>query len=310
MMGAIGFLGMQMSELNNLYYATQTNKQNYALDADQVTDKIAVLEKKISEQEKTIATLNKNMNETVTNFASLSTSKFIPSPQHSVDSSYFNTKTMGKNAIEVVGSKEKINSWIERNEIYFDYMLKKSLPLEYDRASRRVAVSNIIPGSIFHKMGLRDGDKILNINGQVFNRGADLRAKLINFKNKNLAILRDGKRMNFSIKYKDQIENEVNFSFSKAKFNETLSELTSLIKTVPAEKDGKVFGVKILGIEENKGNLFSQMEIQPTDIITRINGTEVTDQQIITALETAGNSLKIDYLRGNKPDHVIVSFKK
>lgn len=306
----IGFLGIQVSELNDLYYAQQKNKELSALDSGTLAEKLANLEQTVAAQAKLIEALSQNVSSVQSNVALISKDEFFPAPEYGLDSSYIRVENQDASKISVVGSRERLTKWAERNEFYWDYLLKKTLPLEYDRAFRRITVVDVWPNSLFDRMGLRAGDRILSVNNLVYNQGTGLRNRLAELKDKEIALQRGSQRMVISVAFKDELKNEVSLDLNRAEFNEKLAELTALLSPVSATVSGLLSGVRLVGQVPVEANIFAQMELKPSDIITKINGTAVTGEEFFTELEMAGESFNIDYIRGNTSDQVTVLLKQ
>ncbi|MBF0104127.1 MAG: hypothetical protein HQM16_02260 [Deltaproteobacteria bacterium] len=322
LMVAVGFLAMRVSELGSLYEAhVHAKPAGTMVDAEELFGGLTALEKEIKAQKEVLSglsvsltNLSDRMNDKTANGAG-----FMRAPEYSVTAPIYFVKEAGSALISVTGDKSRLTQWIENNEIFLEHVMKKSMPLEYDRRTGGVVVEGLVSDSVFYQMGIRDGDKILTVNGRRMAKGMDLRNELVNQKPARIAIIRDHKRMQIEITYKDKIDdlfnkmnkkenNEIVLDITKEQFNEVLDQQMSKIKTEPALVNGETPGVKILGIDEV--SVFSLMEFKAYDIITKIDGAPVSDSKLASVLENADDPIEIDFVRENQSDKVLVRFSR
>lgn len=308
MMGAIGFMGVQLSELRDLYYATKNTEQKEILDADQVSKTIAGFKKELKTQRETLLEFSSNLTQVKKDLKGLTAKKYMPAPEYTLSLPVFKTEMTADNTVHIVGDKTRFNRWVSNNEIFLEYVIKKSLPLEYDRSRRQVVINGIIPDSLFYQMGLRNGDGLLSINGRVLNRGPDIRLALMELKDKKILIYRDGKRMTLDVSFENGLSDEVSLNITKKQFDEAMPKFVASLKLAPALKDGDILGVKIIDIAGSP--VFTLMKFQSEDIITKVNGGGVSESQLVAAFQSATDPIEIDFLRGDKLSKVVVLFRK
>jgi len=171
MMGAMGFIAMKVSGLNDLYVASKNAEQKQVIDSETVTIAIDGFKEELKTQKETLLEFSADLVGLKKDLKIVTAKEYMPAPQYVVGSPLFETEISGENSLNIVGDKSRVESWISNNELFLEYVMKKSLPLEYNRSRRYVEVINIISGSIFYQMGFRNNDGILAINGKVMNRG-------------------------------------------------------------------------------------------------------------------------------------------
>jgi len=209
LMGAIGYLGYEVSELKAFQATTQTEQKQLALDFTKVSENLGALTDRFNAQKQVINGFTNDLTQFEEDLKLTTSKKYMPAISYQVEQPLFTTKEED-NQIAVLGDRNEIDKWLNKNELFLDHVIKKSLPLEYDRLHRNVVVQDIIPESIFYQMGLRNGDRIVLINGQVINQGVTIRQKLIDTKPKKVLVIRDNKKVMLDIEYKDQVQNQTN----------------------------------------------------------------------------------------------------
>lgn len=308
LVAGMGFLGYLYSGLNDRYYVIQNQQMGSPVAPNEISKEIEGLKLQLKEQNETLTGLLDDITQISDTVALLSGNKYLAAPKYSLESELFQTRESANNTMNVTGSKKSITDWIQKNEIYLDYVLKKSLTLNYDRARKLVYVEDIVDGSLFYQMGFRKDDRILNIDGKVTNKGYELRRTLLELKDKRVTVLRGKKRVNLVFAYVDSLKTNIHLAMSKDQFLSNLPEMLSALSIEPAVKDGKEYGLKILNLDDS--NVFSQMNLKDEDVITKINGDAVNQDKLMTAFKDAGESLELEYVRQNQPDTVQVNFSE
>lgn len=308
MMGAIGFLAMQVSDLNDLYYATKNTEQSDALSSEEIAKKLASFKNSLNTQQETMVEFSSSLTQVKKDLKGLTAKQYMPAPEYVPPRPVFKTEGSTDNKITVVGDKSRFNRWLSDNEIFLDYVVKKSLPLEYDRSRRQVVIQNMIPNSLFYQMGFRKGDGLLSINGKLLNRGPDIRQELIELKKKQIVIMRGKKRMTIDVSFESGLTDEVSLNITKKQFDAAVAKFVSSLKLAPALKDGDILGVKIIDIANSP--VFTLMKFQSQDILTKVNGDTVNENKLVSSFQTATDPIEIDYLRDDKPGRVVVLFRE
>lgn len=310
MMGAIGFLGMRVSELDDLYHASKNTEQTEVLDAQKVTKTMDGLKEELRVQKDALLEFSSTLTKVSKLIKHLSGKTWMPAPEFAISDTVFSVSPAGENTFDVVADKNRLLDWFERNELFLEHLILKTFPLEYDRTRRQVVVQDITPNSIFNQMGIQKGDGILSIDGKVLMRGPDIREALTEVKQKQIVISRDNKRYILNVTYEGKLEpkNQVSLDISKKQFDEALPKLLQSLKMAPALKDGDILGIKIMEMEP--ANVLALMNLQAHDIITKINGDRVTEGQLVATFKDATDPLVIDYLRDDEVGSVLVKFSK
>jgi hypothetical protein len=202
---AFGFLGYLYSDLNTRYFALEAKYNQGEGSNSGLNQSVTSLEKDLTNQSKSLTTLNTDITNMKESLKKFSENEYLPAPDYALDETVFTVGEKNNKKIKVIGNKESITKWIDNNEIYLDYAMKKTLPLKFDQKSRKVMINGIIENSIFHQMGLKDGDLFVNINGKVLGKGYDLRRMLIDLKAKKIALIRDKKYMVLNVSYEDKL---------------------------------------------------------------------------------------------------------
>lgn len=301
----MGFLGYLYSDLNRRYYALQNGTENQG--GAGIQKDLERVQLDLKDYAEALAALSENVDSMDQEIADLSDKKFLSAPQYKVTRTLFTGAEIEGAKLAVVGDKKGIVRWIGENEIYLDYVLKKSFPLDYDKVRRAVHVTDVVADSLFYQMGFRKDDRILSINGQILNKGFELRRELLDLKNKNIVLLRGTQRVNLDVSYVDKAVSEVNIEMTKNEFDDKVTDVLATLQLEPVTKDGQSIGLKIIGVDSD--GVFSRMKFQPEDIITRINGDVVTGDHLETALKNSDDYLELEYIRNDKPDAIQVNFK-
>ena len=201
MMLAIGFLAIQVSELDNQYFSELAKKQNSPTSDGFVANKIQNLEKSVVEQSQTIKELKNQLAVLSTTNNKTTNSQYMPAPEYALNEAAFTTTEQVGNSINTIGYPNKISAWQERNELFLEHVMKKAIPFEYNRSKKAIHVLDVVANSVFHQMGLQKDDNILRVDGKPYFRGMELRHKLLEPKNKKISLLRDGKRMTINVSF-------------------------------------------------------------------------------------------------------------
>jgi len=213
-MVTVGFFGLQISDLNNKYFTELAQKQTN--DTELATKKlITELQSTITQQQNTIDSLSGKLATLSTQINTGSYKKYMPAPEYTVSQSLFSTTNQTSRAINILGAKNEITAWEERNDFYLEPLMKKILPFKYDRSRGAISVTDIIPDSIFYQMGLRKGDRIIRVNGRHYSQGMPLRYKLLDKKNKQIVLVRDGRYKTIHVSYTDTPTPKIDNSLSE-----------------------------------------------------------------------------------------------
>ncbi len=307
MMLAIGFLAIQVSELDNQYFSELAKKQNSPTSDGFVANKIQNLEKSVVEQSQTIKELKNQLAVLSTTNNKTTNSQYMPAPEYALNEAAFTTTEQVGNSINTIGYPNKISAWQERNELFLEHVMKKAIPFEYNRSKKAIHVLDVVANSVFHQMGLQKDDNILRVDGKPYFRGMELRHKLLEPKNKKISLLRDGKRMTINVSFsKTDPNNSILLKLTQEEFESNIDSLMTDLDTTPVFDQASNQGVKLLNI--NPESLFSLMRLKSQDVITEINGEPVTNDNIIQKLKTSANNvLEISYMRNELNDKVSVS---
>lgn len=310
MMGAIGFLGFEVSRVKDLYYASRNVQQKEALDAAQVQEAIARFEEALKKHQDMLKEFSAELTKVSKDVRDLASREYMPAPEYSVDDTLFRIEKIEGGRIEAVGDRQALQKWMERNALFLEKMLLKSLPLDYDRGRRQVVVQDVIPRSLFAQMGLEKGDGIVSINGSVINQGPRIRELLVAPVAKQVVISRGGKRYTLDVSYKDSLtpKSQVSLNITKKQFDEALPGLLDSLKVEPARNNGDIVGVTLVELEPS--NVFALMKFQPDDVITGVNGRPITDEKLVAAFQSAQTPLEIDFIRNEVPGKVLVKFSE
>lgn len=165
-------------------------------------------------------------------------------------------------------------------------------------------VSLVNPGSPAAKAGLKVGDLITQMNGQIIDSAAQVRniAGLLRVNDTvSLTILREGKKMNISMrivdprKHEEQRQNEDSFLFGVA--------LKDFSEDSPYH--GRINGVQVTGLLENSPAFRSGL--RPGDIITSANKIDTDNVEALkNAMKKKQDELLLHILRGPSAAFVVV----
>lgn len=305
LIAGMGFLGYLYSDLNRRYHGLQNGTESQGGGGFQ--EDLEQVKLDLKDYAQALAALSESVDSMDQEIANLSDQKFLSAPQYKVTRALFTSAEVEGTKLAVVGDKKGIMRWIGDNEIYLDYVLKKSFSLDYDKVRRAVQVTDVVPDSFFYQMGFRKDDRILSINGKILTKGFELRRELLDIANKNIALLRGAQRVNLDVSYVDKVVSEVTVEMTKNEFDDKVTDVLATLQLESVTKDGQNVGLKIVGVDSD--GVFSQMKFQPEDIITRVNGQTVTGDRLETALKTSDDYLELEYIRNDKPDTVQVNFR-
>lgn len=316
-MGAVGFLGFQITRLNTLYLMSQNLHQNAGTSESLLKDQLEGFSKELQAQKDSLSglsvdllTISKQVNE-------IAKQDFMPAPEMALTQQIYKIETASAENMEVIGNKVGLSDWRNRNDLFLDSITKKSLVLDFDRARGSVVVQDVAKDSIFGQMGILMGDHIVSIDGVPMTKGAIIREKLLDGKDRRVIVLRGNKKMVMNLTYQEvtipdvnpiKSDDQVELSISKAQFDANLPKLLATVKMVPVMKEGQVVGTKISDFAPE--DVFSLMNLKDQDVITRVNGDLMTNNKLSSALKSAGQLIKIEYLRDDKPGQVSVVFSK
>lgn len=319
LMVAVGFLAVKTADLNHLYFAEVNAKQQGEVEKQALIKRVEGLESELNEQKNALTGLSVNLaniSEDLSEQFVLKNSGFMRAPEYSVDDKLYAVKEASGSFFKVTGNVEALNGWIERNEPFLEHVMKRSMPLDYDKSNGSVVVQGIVEDSVFYQMGLRDGDRILTVNGRRMTRGGDLRSELIKGTQTQVALIRDKKRVNLTVAYeKNSIQDkqiagsrEIQLDMSKEQFNLILNQHLSHLKLEPTPENTSPQGVKILEIDE--ANVFNLMDLKAYDVITQVDGEPVDNGKLASILEQAEGSFEIDLVRENQLNKVSIKFSE
>ena len=196
----VGFFGLQISDLNNKYFTELAQKQTNDIEPA-IKKQMAALQATITQQQSTIESLSSKLTALNTQINAGTYKQYMPAPEYTVSTPLFSTTKQTNHVINVLGVKPEITAWEERNDFYLEPLMKKILPFYYDRSRGGIFVTDIITDSVFYQMGLRKGDRIIRVNGRHYSQGMPLRYKLLDKKNKEVVLIRDGNYKTIQISY-------------------------------------------------------------------------------------------------------------
>jgi serine protease Do len=146
------------------------------------------------------------------------------------------------------------------------------------KPGRGVLVEDVFKDSPGKKAGLKAGDVILEVNGEIMNSTSRLRNKIAMLGSgttATLKVLRDGKEMNLSIKLDERPdklpqENTENMENEQSSVDGlTLAPLNSITRQEFGISNEVAKGVIIIGVES--GSPASQAGLQPGDVVLEVN---------------------------------------
>lgn len=298
--GVVGFLSNQVSELNNLYYASKNFSQSHAVDSQTLIDEIDALKEDVKKQKEMLAEFSSTLTTISDELKKDLSEEFIPAPLFVVEKPAYKITPSGEGLYKVEGDKNIIEDWKKRNEFFLSEVLRRSLKIENDSI-----IKKIIPHSLFDQMGLKDGDKILAINGQSISPTL-LAAFLANASPTKIALVRGDEKITLDVTYEIDEKDKVKLDISKKQFDETLPHLLTTLKIAPALKDGSILGVKIIDLDAT--NVFSLMNFKTQDVITQINGESVSNKKLLDLLKSKEEPLAFNFIRNEKNEKVVVEF--
>lgn len=306
LMTAVGFLGMQVSQLNEKLANSQYRHQKVKVNTDQVEKGLELIKKDIAKQQDVMKEFSAGLTQLSMDVKSMTNKKYMQPLELSVEYPLFSIKN-DDDVIQSEGFTDRLTHWYSLNEPFMEFVMKKSLPLEFERSTQNVVVQDMVENSVFHQMGFRSGDGIVSINGKRMLKGADIRAELIEHKDKKIAILRNGKKMTLQVKYSARPEQDVALTLSKAQFDQKVASLSETAATEAVIKDGQMIGVKLVDLQPE--SILSSMSLKKEDVITKVNGQSVSDMDLVSSLKNSQNTVRIDVLRDDKNDSVFVTFQ-
>ncbi len=307
LMGAVGFLGYKVSDLSQRQAASDAVKMAASVDAEEVGQKLKDFEANLSDQGELLKQFSLGLTKISEGFERFASKKFIPAPELTLDPDAFAVKP-GQAGDTIVADLASYSRWLKNNEMFLDYIGKKTLPLDYERATGNVVVKDLSQNSVFYQLGLRSGDKITSVDGKVMNKGPELREKILEAKDKQIVILRDTKKLTLTMQYRASDAGFVNLEITKEQFDEALPELLTSLKVVPVVQNGGEQGIEIIDIGPD--NVFAHMTFKESDVLVSIDGDPINNKKMLSTLKAAGPTMEIEYLRGDVPGRVKVTFKQ
>lgn len=311
LIGAVCFLGLEISHLKEVNHVSINQMDETLISKDALENQIKALQKDLEAQKNALIEFSVKLQSTQDNIKSVANQNVMPAPQYAVPYQIFQTKQNG-NQVAAIGAESLLNQWVAQNDLFLEQVMLKSMPLEYDRTSRRVVVQDIVTNSVFYQMGLRRGDGIVTVNGRPINNGSVLRQSLLEPKSKEIVVQRNGKRLQLNVSYDDKAipARNVELSLSQEQFINRVPELLSQINVEEAQYAGLPVGVKITSVSTDS-TVLEQLDVKENDVITKINGKRVSKDELAKALTTKSNGqLKLEILRQNLPTNVSVKFAK
>lgn len=306
LMSAVGFLGMQVSQLNEKLANSQHRSQKVKVNTDQFGKEIEAIKKDIARHRDVLKEFSAEVTQLSLDIKTVASKEYMSPLSLSVGYPLFSVETNAVDSkIQSIGYVKRLDHWYNLNEPFMDYIVKKSLPLEFDRTTQNVVVQETIEGSFFHQMGFRKGDGIVAINGKRLMKGPDIRTELMIRKPTQIQILRDGKRYTLDVSYEEGSSRDVALNLSKSQYSEQIEKLQLLMETEPVVTDGQMVGVKIVDLQPE--SILNSMKLKKEDVITRVNGKPVGSQDLVSTFKTVSDVLQIDVLRDNQKDSVFVS---
>lgn len=286
---AVSYLGLQYAALQTAWNQQIQSQQNVQKNYAALNTEIAALQKAVNEHQGFLKTSKEEWQTRIENLYTQLEKNYLPrKPQYKVNQKIYSYNPSTLTALAHVSD---LSAWKLNNYLYFDVIVKESLVLEYDARYRNVVVAKLIPESIFDQMGLKIGDRILNIDGVVLNRGDDLRERLLTPKNALINIVRNEQKMSLALQYQ-QPENVV-----KA---DALSPKKIQISDVNFQNQQ---AVKVVGVSADN-SLF-----QPEDVILSVNGETPGAKDFFSTVQSQ-NTMSFNIVRDGKNQKLDVAISQ
>lgn len=301
LMGAISYLAVQVSTLNDNYHIAIKTQSLQTVDQDVIDQNIAELRSQIKTQRQVIVDLSSKYSQLTTQIEKSNQVDYMQAPQFELDYALTNNTDS-----EVTVSEFRLDYYKEQNKFFWDYIVKESLPLVYDRQNRAVKITDLVQNSLFAQMGFEEGDYILNVDGKRILSGSTLRDTLLSNKTKTVAIKRDGKVQSFKIKYQDKFADDVAISL-KGGFDSDVKRYISELGVAPAKLDSGIEGIAFSSV--TKVPSLADLKLKASDVITKLNGRTVTEQSWSTLFKPVSNRLEVEYYRDGEEKSLFVWVK-
>jgi len=311
MISGLIYLSLKVTDLNEKYYATYVKQELQSKPDTTLSDKIAALTSSLDTQKQTISNLKQELADLKVQTTTPPESNFLPAPEYSLAETVFVTNPLQGNTYKVTGNTVKMDSFLERNEIFLEYLLKKILPFEYDRSKNAIYITDIMPNSLFAQMGFKKGDYLLSINGNPYVKGMDVRYKLIENDPKKIMIQRNKQTLVLDIGYNAETQKtsqQISLNITKQQFNDNLTRLLGNAKLVQDNYQDSQNGIQIKNLGAD--NIFTLMQLKEDDIITAINNKTPSQKELVDLLQYAPSPLEITYLRADTQNKLSVSFNQ
>lgn len=173
--------------------------------------------------------------------------------------------------------------------------LAEAFGLEAD--VRGVVIAEVQPGSAADRAGLREGDVVVDIDGQPVVSAARLRNEVGVRRigeTVRLTVLRDGKRRTIKAKIAERP--------GAGRGEQELHRLLSGARFVDGE-DGR--GVVVAGLQQ--GSPAARSGLRPGDVIVSVNRAPISSvRELSQALERGGERLLLRVLRGNSAFYLVL----
>lgn len=284
---AVGYLGVQYAALQTAWNQQQSSGQ------DQNQNQYATLNEEISQlkaeidQYKTLLTTEKTQWQARLDELKTSVENdYLPRrPDVRLKKQIF---TYNPGSLTAEASVKDLIDWKQNNFLYYDSILRESLVLEYNPTYRNVVVAEIAPGSIFAQMGFKVGDRILNVNGAILNRGDELRSRLLEPTKTNVNLVRNDQKMSLAINYQypsDWIQTS-SLTSEKIKVSDVNVDNKKAIKIVDVNSEVPVF--------------------QKEDVIVSVDGKAVTASDFFQTFKSK-DSVSLDIIRNGTTQKIDVA---
>lgn len=304
--GFVGFLAWRLSAVQDRLDHLSANKLGQEVDKKDLADEVADLKTKLATQQQNLDDFSAKLGTVATTLKNDLRREFIPHPEYASADALFTIEKTDDTHFKVVGDLSEIAKWEERNKLFLDFILQESLVMDFDSTRLRVAVTDIIPDSIYYQMGLRKNDVIETLGGGYVGSGDELRVRLMDPEPVVLVVTRDGTKLHFDISYAAHNPNQIRLELTRREFNALLPELFKGLAIAPALKDSKVIGARVVSVAAD--NVFSLMGFKAEDVITEVDGAAVTNASLTKALDGESSNVNIRFTRDEAEKTISVSF--
>lgn len=298
LMGAMSYLAVQVSQLNSEYHVALKTQSLQTVDQDVIDQNIAELRSQIKTQRKVIVDLSEKYSSLQKELNQTDDTEYLRAPEMIIG--YPLSQKLDS---AVVVSGFRLNYYQNQNKFFWDHLVKDSLPLKYDRQERAVQITQLKDNSLFHQFGFEEGDYIQTINGKRILSGSVLRDTLLDSKTKTVAIKRDGKAQTFKIQFKDRFQDDVALSLKEG-FDHSIKRYISELGVSSAQLDSGEEGISFQTVQ-NVPSL-AALQLKTDDVITKINGRQVTPQSWATLFNPVSNRIDLEYNRNGQTKSLFV----